>query len=154
MPESFFTELNEPSKNVEVDRSRSIFGHTKRLRSTYIPKSADPKDDLIIESIFTGTIVSFMLITLIFMVIRRGIRFGELRVELKEQKKMREEKEKYKECIKSTEMGTFLRQVVRISRPGGSINSNKLGKNERGVLTDEYEKHQFRSVVHGPICSR
>ena len=89
LPESFFAELNEPSKNVQVSQSRSIFAHTKRLRSTYLPKSKDPKDDLIIESTFTGTIVSFMLLTLSFMVYRRGKRFKEMKEELENQKTMR-----------------------------------------------------------------
>ena len=56
----------------------------KRLGSTYLPKSTSSFQDLIVELTFTGTIVIFMLLTLIYLVYKRKTRFDKLQREMEQ----------------------------------------------------------------------
>ena len=94
----------------------------KKLGSTYLPKSTSSFQDLIVELTFTGTIVIFMLLTLIYLVYKRKTRFNKLQKEMEQIQTMRKEGHKSVTDVKSEQ--SLFRTLSRSTRTG-SMTSNK-----------------------------
>ena len=78
LPSSLMSSLRSGHENPSSQSS------DKKLGSTYLPKSTSALQDLIVELTFTGTIVIFMLLTLIYLVYKRKTRFNKLQMEMEQ----------------------------------------------------------------------
>ena len=112
-----------------------------------MPGPTNPMEDLITETIFTGTIVIFMLLTLSYLVFKRKNRFEKLQTELARKRNLQGKGHKsFQDLQKSTEVSSFFRTLSR-SAKSASFHSNKSGLAKKANELKQRNKESSKPLL-------